>query len=167
MDTQRSRRLAYWLRHRPESAGLVLDPYGWADLAAVAEALGTDEAFVAALVAEDEKNRYELVSGRIRARQGHSIPVRLELTRVVDEPPFLYHGTRASLMPLIMQDGLRPMARHHVHLSSSYDEAYRVGARRNSAVVVLRVRTANLELYTSSNHVYLTDYVSPDRLEIL
>ena len=38
-DTRLSKTLSYWLRHRPDAAGLVLDAQGWADVGAVVAAL--------------------------------------------------------------------------------------------------------------------------------
>src|SRR5262245_19889735 len=36
-----SKTLSYWLRHRPDEAGLTLDAQGWADVDAVLAALAT------------------------------------------------------------------------------------------------------------------------------
>ena len=83
-DIRISKLLSYWLRHRPQAASLVLDPQGWAEVAAVLAALekagirdGLDQ--LRQVVRRNDKQRFELTPDerRIRARQGHSIPVEL------------------------------------------------------------------------------------------
>lgn len=125
MDERRlvkiSKYLAKHLRHRPERIGLTLDPGGWADvgdlIAASARhgfALTRDE--IEHVVAANDKRRYELDGNRIRAVQGHSVPVDLGLP-VVPPPDLLYHGTVGRFVEAILRDGLLPMERHAVHLS--------------------------------------------------
>ena len=79
-----SKRLAYWLRHRPDAAGLTLDAHGWAPMADGLTALGrsglhVDRAELEAVVARDDKQRYAIAGDRIRANQGHTVPVELDL----------------------------------------------------------------------------------------
>jgi hypothetical protein len=51
---------------------------------------------------------------RIRASQGHSVPVDLALPDTTP-PNVLYHGTVAKFLDAIQREGLRPMKRHAVH----------------------------------------------------
>lgn len=118
------------------------------------------------LVAASPKQRFALSSDgrRIRANQGHSVQV--ELGHAPAEPPdALFHGTVAPALPAIRAEGLRPMARHHVHLSRDEATAWQVGARRG-APVVLRVdargmRQAGHEFLCTPNGVWLVAHVPP------
>ncbi len=174
-DTAISKTLSYWLRHRPDEAALVLDAAGWTDVAPVLAALnakgldGTPER-LAAVVAGSDKGRFELSpdGDRIRARQGHSVVVELDLPRA-DPPALLYHGTVSRFLPAIRAEGLKPMRRHHVHLSSDRATATAVGARRGEAVV-LTVKAAELAgtgqaFYLTDNGVWLTAAVPPGYIE--
>jgi putative RNA 2'-phosphotransferase len=166
-----SKRMSRALRHRPGAVGLTLDPHGWVPVADLLAALGITRDQLDAVVAGNDKQRFAIETGtdgveRIRASQGHSVPVDLGLTPV--EPPAeLFHGTTAANLPTILAEGLRPGRRHHVHLSADMPTARAVGARRGPAdVVVLRVdaagmSAAGLAFYRSANGVWLTDAVPP------
>lgn len=164
-DEQRSKRLAYLLRHRPEAAGLTLDQEGWCDLATLLAATGFTDAEVQRVVATDQKGRYTIEGDRIRANQGHSVPVQLKLPAVVP-PPRLYHGTTETAMASIRREGLRAMSRHHVHLTDDLSTARAVGGRRRGRTVVLEIDAAAMlarghRFYRSVNDVWLTDVVPP------
>lgn len=174
-DTRRSKRLSYWLRHAPEAAGLRLDPVGWAPTEAILQALAgtrlpTTLAELEALVANNDKQRFELSldRSRIRARQGHSIKVEGEWP-IAAPPELLFHGTARRFLASIFERGLLPGARHHVHLSSTVGSAQAVGARRGPAVV-LQVAASQMaaEGFTfrlSSNGVWLAEHVPPAYLQ--
>ncbi|MET1076172.1 MAG: RNA 2'-phosphotransferase, partial [Umezawaea sp.] len=130
-----SKRLSKSLRHSPEAIGLRLDPAGWVDIDVLLKALGggTTREQLMEVVARNDKQRFAVEGDRIRASQGHSIPVDLGLP-VSEPPPVLYHGTVGNSLPAIHQDGLKPMNRHDVHLSPTVETARRVGARRGKPV---------------------------------
>lgn len=166
-----SKTLSYWLRHRPDEAGLTLDATGWTAvddvLAALARAgLPGDIDALLRVVEENDKQRFELSPDlqRIRARQGHSVEAELDLAPTTP-PALLYHGTVERFLDAIMADGLRKMRRHHVHLSPTLETAQRVGARRGQAVILI-VDTAAMVadgavFYVTDNGVWLTDAVAP------
>jgi putative RNA 2'-phosphotransferase len=175
-----SKRLSYVLRHHPESHGLTLDPNGWVAVPVLLAALAehgrpVSRAELDEVVATNDKRRYELCqrdgTDWIRASQGHSrtVPVDLGLPRATP-PAVLWHGTVASAVPSIMESGLRPGRRHHVHLSPDRETARAVGRRRAGAVVLLRVDAAGMaaaghEFYHSANGVWLTAAVPPEFLD--
>lgn len=176
MDDKRiSKSLSYWLRHRADAGGIDIDPSGWADVDAVLGALAhaklpSDRADLLRVVAGSDKNRFEISpdGDLIRARQGHSIPVDLGWP-VTAPPPHLFHGTVERFLPAILSEGLRPMARHHVHLSPDHATAVAVGARRGKPVI-LRIAAAALaaggmEFRLSANGVWLVDHVPPAFIE--
>lgn len=169
-ETKRaSKFLSYVLRHRPDEIGIHLDPQGWVDvvrllerLEASGQALSQDTLFE--IVRESDKQRFELSDdrSRIRARQGHSIPVDLGY-RQRTPPEILYHGTVEKFLPSIRRLGLQKRERHHVHLSAEAQTAREVGARRGPPVVLIvaagAMHAAGHRFYLSDNGVWLTDAV--------
>jgi putative RNA 2'-phosphotransferase len=173
-DPQLSRRLSYLLRHAPQEAGLTLEAGGWvqvADLLAglAAGGIHVDRSQLEAVVAGSDKQRFAFDDSgeRLRANQGHSVPVDLELRPQIP-PEVLYHGTTQQFTAVIFRDGLKKMNRHHVHLSPDTETASRVGARRGKPVI-LRVEAAAMQqaghvFFRSENGVWLTDGVPPEFL---
>ncbi|MFB4263709.1 RNA 2'-phosphotransferase [Nonomuraea sp. GTA35] len=176
MDERRmvrvSKYLARHLRHDPQRIGLTLDPAGWVEVeellrAASAHGFPITHEELRAVVAANDKRRYAIESGRIRASQGHSVPVDLGLP-AVEPPEVLYHGTVGRFLAAIRREGLRPMSRHHVHLSPDRETATRVGARRGVPVVlVVASGVMHADGHTflrSANGVWLADQVPPGYL---
>lgn len=168
-DTTISKRLSYVLRHRPDSIGLTLTPDGWTtvgELLAALAAHGTvlDRARLARVVATNDKQRFHLDGDRIRAHQGHSVPVDLALPPV-HPPDVLFHGTAGRHLPSIRREGLLRGRRHHVHLSADRATARRVGVRHGDPVVLgvdaAAMATAGHAFHRTANGVWLTDAVPP------
>jgi putative RNA 2'-phosphotransferase len=165
-----SKRMSKALRHDPARVGLTLDPGGWVPVEVFLDAMGISRADLDEVVAGNDKQRYAVQTGpdgveRIRANQGHSVPVELGLTPQ-DPPEVLFHGTGAAAVPSIRSSGLNRGGRHHVHLSPDTDTARRVGNRRGGAVAVLTVLAGEMAraghvFYVSGNGVWLTDDVPP------
>ncbi|MFB6278996.1 MAG: RNA 2'-phosphotransferase [Salinibacter sp.] len=118
-----------------------------------------------------EKERFTLSEDgtKIRANYGHSIDVGLALTPT-PPPPHLYHGTAAHTVPTIQEEGLRPQSRQYVHLSSTHEEATRVGRRHGTPVVLTidaqALHEAGHTLYCSTDAVWLTPRVPPPFLHV-
>ncbi|CAM5584422.1 MULTISPECIES: RNA 2'-phosphotransferase [Streptomyces] len=171
MDERRtvkvSKYLSRHLRHQPERIGLTPDPGGWVEIdtliaAAAAHGFPLSRAELDHVVAANDKRRFAVEDGRIRASQGHSIEVDLGLPPATP-PPYLYHGTVARHLDAIRAEGLRPMNRHAVHLSADRETATRVGARRGRPVV-LSVDSGAMHrdghvFHISANGVWLTETV--------
>ena len=167
-----SKRLSYVLRHRPDSAGLTLDDAGWVDVDELLGALGMTRSQLDEVVAGNDKRRFALDSTgtRIRASQGHSVVVDLGYPSA-QPPAELFHGTVDRFIPRILVEGLRPGARHAVHLSPDVGTARAVGARRGPPVV-LRVDAAamaadGVAFSRSENGVWLVDAVPAEHLTVL
>ncbi|ALK98168.1 RNA 2'-phosphotransferase [Massilia sp. WF1] len=169
-----SKLLSYVLRHRPDSIGLALDAHGWAgvdELLACLDAHGKriDRALLERTVAGNDKQRFAFNDdrSRIRASQGHSIAVDLQL-REAEPPAVLYHGTASRFLKSILAAGLRAGGRQHVHLSADVATAMRVGARHGFpavlAVDAARMHADGLAFYQSDNGVWLTGEVKPTYL---
>jgi putative RNA 2'-phosphotransferase len=172
-----SKYLSKHLRHAPEDLGLILEPGGWvsvADLLAAAAANGfsisRDE--LQEVVRDNAKQRFAFdESGeRIRANQGHSSDVDLQLPPY-PPPPVLFHGTPEALTETIMAEGLKKMARHHVHLSPDVETARKVGMRRGRPVIfaidAAKMAADGYTFFVSANGVWLTDAVPPAYLRLL
>jgi putative RNA 2'-phosphotransferase len=169
-----SKRMSLALRHAPERFGLALDEGGWVRVDDLLAALRITREALDTVVAGNDKRRFAVDSGpggteRIRASQGHSVPVDLGLT-AQEPPPHLYHGTTATALASIRATGLHRGRRHHVHLSGDVDTATRVGARRAGSTIVLTVDAAAMvrdghSFYRSANGVWLTDEVPPRYLD--
>ncbi|MCD0453554.1 RNA 2'-phosphotransferase [Actinocorallia sp. API 0066] len=180
MDEQRiikvSKYLSRHLRHQPERIGLRPDRAGWVDVVDLLAAcrrhrMALTEDELLEVVARNDKRRFALSPDglRIRASQGHTITVDLELPSA-PPPDVLYHGTVGAALPTIFRDGLRPMARHAVHLSPDVPTARRVGARRGRPVV-LEVDAARMAadghlFQVTDNGVWLTGHVPPRYLDV-
>lgn len=158
-----SKRLSYVLRHDPRSVGITLDAAGWVGVDELLAALrrhGTpvSRAELEHVVATNDKRRFALQGDRIRASQGHSVPVDLGLPPV-EPPSVLYHGTARRHVAAILDAGLRPGRRHDVHLSADADTARRVGARHGAPVVLVvdsgRMHRDGHEFRRSANGVWL------------
>lgn len=172
-----SRFLSLVLRHRPEAIGIALDRHGWTGVdellrRCVAAGRPLDRAMLLRIVAENDKQRFVLSTDgtRIRANQGHSVAVDLQLDRAVP-PDVLFHGTVERFVASILQQGLLPRGRHHVHLSADAATARTVGARRG-APIVLEVAAAAMHgaghaFHRSGNGVWLCAAVPPQFLRRL
>jgi putative RNA 2'-phosphotransferase len=171
---QKSEFLSLVLRHDPGSVGLVLDPHGWAnisDLVAVSP-LPLTRNTVLEIIKSSDKQRFALSDDgeRIRANQGHSIEVDLQL-RPVAPPPALYHGTATRFLEAILTEGLSRQSRQHVHLSADTATATAVGTRHGNVVVLMidsaAMMSAGHEFVLSANGVWLTNAVPPQFLSVM
>lgn len=171
--TSLSRFISLVLRHKPEAVGITLDEHGWADvnelIAGVNRTQPLDMETLEEIVRTDEKQRYSFSGDKtlIRANQGHSIPVDVELPQ--SEPPeLLYHGTAERFTAAIEAEGLRPMSRLYVHLSKDAETARKVGSRHGKPVIyqVLagEMSRRGFEFWLSVNGVWLTRAVPPEFL---
>lgn len=162
------------LRHKPETIGINLDEHGWADVSELIEGIAKTQDFNMEILEEivntDEKQRYSFNEDKtkIRANQGHSVKVDVELKRAVP-PEILWHGTGAKYVESIDRQGLISKSRLYVHLSADYDTAVKVGSRHGKPVVY-KVMAKQMEkdgyaFEISENGVWLTKEVPVKYLE--
>lgn len=157
--------MSYLLRHNPRSLEIAED--GFVSLAKVVAVIRShypwvDEPYIRQIVSTDDKSRYEIKGDRIRARYGHSIPVKQTLPLASRQK--LYHGTTMPSAERILVEGLKPMARQKVHLSATVAEAIKVGRRRTDKPVILEIEAKKairegIEIGKASEMVYLADYI--------
>ena len=171
-DRRLGKFLSLVLRHKPGAEGISLDEHGWANVDELLNGVRRtgrqiDMETLERIVRENNKQRYSFDEDhtRIRANQGHSLQVDVELQQV-DPLQYLYHGTATRFLPTIQAEGIKKMSRQYVHLSGDYQTAAAVG-RRHGTPVVLRINAEAMArdgaaFYRSENGVWLCDYVSPE-----
>jgi putative RNA 2'-phosphotransferase len=167
--TRISKFLSFVLRHNPQAIGITLDGEGWVPVNELLAAAARDGKSISGeqleeVVATNDKKRFAFSDDRrlIRANQGHSVEVDLNLTPV--EPrDLLFHGTVDRFLDSIRAKGLIRGNRHHVHLSADRGTAARVSQRRGRPVVLVvdagQMHRAGHQFYRSENGVWLTEAV--------
>ncbi len=173
--TELSKFIALILRHKPETIGISLDQNGWADVGELIDGMNKsghsiDMDTLMEIVRTDEKGRYSFNDDKtkIRANQGHSINVDVELKEAIP-PEILFHGTGERFSESIKSEGLKPMSRLYVHLSKDVETAVKVG-KRHGKPFVFTVKTGEMyrrgyKFWLSENGVWLTKTVPPEFLE--
>lgn len=170
-----SKYISLILRHKPETIGIALDEHGWADVEALIAGIertsghGFNRELLEEIVRTDEKQRYSFNEDKtlIRANQGHSIAVDVELDEALP-PTELWHGTGEKYAASIDLQGLMPKSRLYVHLSADRDTALKVGKRHGKPVLYI-VKAGDMakdgyRFYLSRNGVWLTREVPVDYL---
>ena len=168
MDLKRkSKYLSFILRHQPDSIGLELSDEGWAnidELITRTKKFKLTKESIQTIVDTNDKKRF-LISDdgqRIKANQGHSVKVSLEL-EVVTPPDFLLHGTAERFIESIFEQGLTKQLRHHVHLSETRKTAMSVGSRYGKPVLLKvdakKMHEDGFEFLKTENDVWLVDHV--------
>lgn len=168
-----SKLVSHALRHEPAAYGLKLDGDGWVALDDFIAAVRASSprwrdvtaADLEAIGSAFEKKRHEISEGRIRASYGHSVEAAIERT-AIEPPSLLYHGTSPEAAEAIAKEGLRPMKRTHVHLSTDLNGAREVGLRKSAAPVLLSVRALDAHaqghrFYRVDGRVWLADAIPP------
>lgn len=165
------------LRHKPDVIGISLDEHGWANVQELINGINKtgkysiDMTAFEEIVRTDNKQRYSFNEDRskIRANQGHSINVDVELKETVP-PEILYHGAGEKYVYSINREGLKPKSRLYVHLSKDVETAVTVGSRHGKPVVYTvasgEMYRQGYTFYLSENGVWLTKNVPIDFMKI-
>ncbi len=163
-----SKYIALILRHKPETIGIALDEHGWADadqlIDGIRKTYPLTREMLEEIVRTDNKQRYSFNADHtmIRANQGHSVPVDVEL-RMTEPPAILYHGTGEKYVPSILKEGLIPKSRLYVHLSKDIQTALNVGKRHGKPIIfrvdAQRMSEDGYAFFLSANGVWLTKHV--------
>ena len=167
----KGKKLAWLLRHDKESfdKGLI-DEYGWRKVDEIIKNYYYTSDLLQEIVDTNNKQRYEYNEDKtkIRARQGHSILVDVELKEadISYKKPYLYHGTSAKYLDDIKEDGLLPQTRQYVHLSPDEETAINVGKRHGGETYVIVINALQMiedgeKIYISNNGVYNVKKVEP------
>lgn len=158
---KRGKELAFLLRHDTEYQ---FDEHGYRTVKDLIDNHDYTMELLVEIVETNNKKRYEFNEDKtlIRARQGHSISVNVDLKETTP-PDVLYHGTATRFIDSINAEGLKKMSRQHVHLSSDYQTAINVGSRHGKPTVITvdtkKMSEDGCKFYLSNNGVWLTDFV--------
>lgn len=164
-----SKFLSFVLRHNPGHIGLELDSNGWADVDLLIQQCNKSNIpltpdLLKHIVETNSKKRFAFneQQNKIRASQGHSIDVELELAQM-EPPAILYHGTAVQFVSSIMEQGLIKQQRLHVHLSPDVETAINTGGRHGKPFVLevaaLQMFNDGYTFCVSANGVWLTGHV--------
>lgn len=163
------------LRHQPEKIGLQLDDNGWVAITALIGKLNVyglqvDISTIEKIVITNDKKRFSFNDDKtkIRANQGHSIGVELNMKKTIPPDKF-FHGTAEKFVENIFKTGIQKQNRQHVHLSATEETAKSVGSRHGKPVVLTinakQMAEKSYVFYLSANNVWLTDVVPAQYIE--
>ncbi|MGY4537805.1 RNA:NAD 2'-phosphotransferase (TPT1/KptA family) [Mucilaginibacter sp. UYNi724] len=171
-----SKLISYWLRHSPADANLSANEFGWVSLPGLINALEAngvnltvDEIVILNLSFDKIRWEFDNVKQLIRATHGHSISVIVSESQAVP-PEVLYHGTTVDSLTKIILEGLKPMGRQYIHLSSSKDVAIDV-ARRHGKPLIIEIAAKDIHdngdiFYKTSDNVWLALHVPLPNISI-
>jgi putative RNA 2'-phosphotransferase len=168
---KKSKFLSLILRHKPEEVDITLDKHGWANVDDICKLANFTKDELNEVVTTNNKKRFEYNENKtkIRACQGHSIPIDLNLDPVMP-PPFLYHGTATRFLNAIKKEGLKAGSRMYVHLSNDNKTAENVGSRHGQPFVItvdsFSMHRDGYKFYLSTNKVWLTKEVPTKYLRL-
>lgn len=174
-----SRFLSLLLRHRPDRFPIDLDEQGYADLDEIMFILRRLPNFrwvaysdIDAVLEFPGRQRFEILNreeaggggARIRALYGHTA-IRPKYESVTP-PDVLYHGTVPENLDAIERDGIQPMERQYVHLTTNPTTARSVARRHTQNPVILKIdaaaaHAAGQRFYHPTAEIYLTEAVPP------
>lgn len=134
------------LRHFPDRFDLAMDNYGWVDIRDMCDAIGDEKPrlhwlrphHIEAIVATDEKGRYQIDDGLVRATYAHSIDVQLDDLPMSQEPT-LYYPVSEEELDMVLDGGLHPTDRKKLHLSGTYESAYSAGQVHMDEPIILAI----------------------------
>lgn len=160
---EEGKKLAFLLRHDKDYN---FDEHGYRLIEDLINNHGYTFELLQEIVETNDKKRYEFNEDKtkIRARQGHSINVDVELKEAIP-PDILLHGTAERFRDSIYEKGILKGNRLYVHLSTNVDSATKVGMRHGKPYLFIINAKAMVEdgikFYLSNNEVWLTEYVDP------
>ncbi|MEX2689168.1 MAG: RNA 2'-phosphotransferase [Candidatus Njordarchaeum guaymaensis] len=189
MDNNRHVRLSKFisllLRHKPEILSLLIDEDGFVKLRDLVRKIRKIKGFrwvtesdIINLVKNDEKGRFELKTINnelyIRAIYGHSAKLQVNIKYEEAKPEevsTLYHGTNSKVLPWILREGLKPMARKFVHLSKDLNDAIITAKRRKGKTVILEIKARDFlaaggKIWKANERIYLAREIPPEFIRI-
>ena len=175
-----ARRLALALRHAPEKFDLEMDINGWIDIKDIIRQFKKSNErryhwlrphHFRAISETDPKGRYEVRGNVIRATYGHSLEIELDLP-TDNIPTSLFYPCSPEEAENLLEVGISPSGRSHVHLSATVRSAAEAGKVHHSRPTILEVDTASMvasgeTVWHAGVTVYLADSVAGEYLSIL
>lgn len=157
------------LRHNPAEIGVELDEHGWVNINALIDKSNNKgrnmtRELLDEVVQTNDKQRFAISEDglSIRANQGHSLKINLDLSPL-SPPTILLHGTAKKSIAAIRANGLKKMARHHVHLTENREVASAVG-KRYGKLIMLEINSEKMSedgfiFFKTANGVWLVESV--------
>ena len=120
-----------------------------------------------------DKNRYTLFEKDryIKCNYGHSFIIERNL-KFVTPPDILYHGTSESVLQNIVEQGLLPLKRRYVYLTSEKSKAMEYAEKKNFSpqhrgykhpiLLIIDAKKAyedGINFYNDFEHIYSTDNI--------
>ena len=174
-----ARRLALVLRHAPEKFDLEMDINGWIDVKDIIKQFNTGGERLhwlrphhfRVIADTDQKGRYEIRGNTIRATYGHTVEIELDLP-TDNIPDALYFPCDPEQCDNLLEVGLTPSGRAHVHLSATIRNAAEAGHVHFPLPTILEVDTAQMyaageTVWHAGVTVYLTESVPPEYLSVI
>ena len=176
-----SKEISYALRHAPWEYELELDEEGFVPVEQLLHALNEGGNYVDGrpvtredleeIIRTSDKKRHEIVGDRIRALYGHSVPQAIK-KEAGTPPDILYHGTNESCVEAIAKDGILPMARQYVHMSTDTQMAETVAKRRKGSMVIMQIdakkaMSDGVEFFVGNDRVWLAKHIPPQYISVL
>lgn len=166
------------LRHFPDRFDLTMDSYGWVDIRDMVRAIRNQKRrmhwlrphHIKAIVDTDDKGRYQIDGGMVRATYAHSIDVVLDDLPVCQEET-LYFPVDPEELDDVLEGGLHPTDRKKLHLSGTWDNAYSAGRVRLDRPVVLKIDAAaamagGAQIYQAGKSVFVAEDIDPEFLSV-
>ena len=175
-----ARKLALVLRHAPEKFDLEMDINGWIDTRDIIRQFKYANNrrhhwlrphHLRAISETDPKGRYEVRGNMIRATYGHTVEIELDLP-TSDIPDSLYYPCDPKEAGNLLEVGIKPGDRAHVHLSANMRAAAEAGRVHRANPTIIEVDTARMvatgeTIWHAGVTVYLTENVPGEYLSIV
>ncbi len=165
-----SKFISFLLRHKAKEYNLEVDTNGYVALEKLLYVIkqnpkfaNVNEDIIKESVYNSPKKRFELSGNYIRARYGHSFSQKINYLST--EPPiYLYHGTSKVAWNNITIEGLQPMRRQYVHLSTNIEQARLVGERHTNNPIILQIQAKiaydnGISFYLVGEDIFLSSYI--------
>ncbi len=174
------RKLALVLRHAPEKFNLEMDINGWIDVRDIIKQFQNSDKrrhhwlrphHLRAISETDPKGRYEVRGNMMRATYAHTVEIELDLP-TSDIPDSLYYPCDPEEAGNLLEIGIKPVGRAHVHLSANMRAAAEAGRVHRADPAIIEIDTARMvatgeTIWHAGVTVYLTENVSGDYLSIV
>lgn len=160
-----SKRLSYLLRHGAKNENIKISNDGFVEIKDIlATNPGLSRTIIKRIVDNDQKNRFFLKDDRVRANQGHSMDLDIEMTLITNHKdiPVVVHGTYMSNWSSIFVDGLNKMTRKHIHFAVGLigQDGVISGMRRSCDLFIYidteKCMNDGIKFYRSANNVILS-----------
>ena len=174
-DNKLSRSIIKELRH---NKGISRNDNGYTNISVIVSMFNLKDNFQLKLrniVNSDNKSRFgvlckngkelcenlteEDIITHIRANQGHSCDVKINMEKITDPNTTMIHGTDYKAWNIIQTKGLSKMKRDYIHFAEGLPGKVKSGMRPNSKVLIYidvgKVLNDGIQIYKSSNGVIL------------